>query len=549
MAQTQTQVSLKNNNIFTSSTIASYSAISNSYNYTEVAVGTNGINNVIKGNSVVNPNISVTSINTYGLVFMGTNVYGTAGNTLSQYSTQDSGGGISFVRSWDISTSATSGTVLPYTNNATTKIPATTVGSQTNNYNTTSFPITVESTGNTITATGTFSYTVTSVFGTSNYLDADGTNIYALLPDSRILSISITANVPTCTIIAGPILSNLSTSPAFGLAYGLTTSTGFLYSFDGYSQILNSININDGSFAPLTGTGGSNQYQTSSTLYYAQGSGITEYLYNGINYLLISASSGLNNPYYSIDAIQLSVNLTTRSSTNLSGTTVTSNQSQIAFKYSTIFSFQEVPISMTISTNTNILYTVSSYIPTGGGNPVYNYYQFSITISGAPICFLKGTYIYTNKGYELIETLKKGDLVNTFKDNYVAIDTIVEEEIIHDARQERNKCQLYKLDYPEYPQLLKELYITGAHSILVGKLTEKQKAHIIQDYGKVFATDLFDRLPAYIDERAKVHDESGKYTIYHLALENENNFSNYGIFANGLLVESLSKNDCVNRLF
>jgi hypothetical protein len=179
----------------------------------------------------------------------------------------------------------------------------------------------------------------------------------------------------------------------------------------------------------------------------------------------------------------------------------------------------------------------------------YYNYQLSITVSGAPICFLKGTYIYTNKGYELIETLKKGDLVNTFKDNYVAIDTIVEEEIIHDARQERNKCQLFKLDYPEYPQLLKELYITGAHSILVGKLTEKQKARIIQDYGKVFATDLFDRLPAYIDERAKVHDESGKYTIYHLALENENNFTNYGIFANGLLVESLSKNDCVNRLF
>jgi len=30
-------------------------------------------------------------------------------------------------------------------------------------------------------------------------------------------------------------------------------------------------------------------------------------------------------------------------------------------------------------------------------------------------------------------------------------------------------------------------------------------------------------------------------TIYHLALENENYFSNYGIYANGLLVESCSK--------
>jgi hypothetical protein len=162
---------------------------------------------------------------------------------------------------------------------------------------------------------------------------------------------------------------------------------------------------------------------------------------------------------------------------------------------------------------------------------------------------LKGTYIYTKEGYKQIENLKKGDLVNTFKDNYVAIDTIIEEEMYHDASKPRNKGQLFKLDYPEYPQLLKELYITGAHSILVGKLTEKQKEQILKDYGKVFATDLFDRLPAYIDEKAKVHEESGTYTIYHLALENENMYSNYGIFANGLLVESLSKNDCVNRTY
>jgi hypothetical protein len=174
-------------------------------------------------------------------------------------------------------------------------------------------------------------------------------------------------------------------------------------------------------------------------------------------------------------------------------------------------------------------------------------YQLQIGVADIPICFLKGTYIYTNEGYKMIETLKKGDFVNTFKDNYVRIDTIVEEELIHDAEKERNNRQLFKLSYPEYPQLLKDLYITGAHSILVGKLTEKQEKQIIKDYGKTFATDLFDRLPAYIDEKAKVHEESGTYTIYHLCLENENMYSNYGIFANGLLVESISKNDCVNR--
>jgi hypothetical protein len=216
----------------------------------------------------------------------------------------------------------------------------------------------------------------------------------------------------------------------------------------------------------------------------------------------------------------------------------------IAFLQQLVYSFQETPINMGIAgDNLFALSTNSNF------GVKYSVYQLQINAYAVPICFLKGTYIYTNQGYRLIETLKKGDFVNTFKDNYVPIDTIVEEEIVHDATKERNNGQLFKLSYPEYPQLLKDLYITGAHSILVGKLTDTQREKIIKDYGRTFATDLFDRLPAYIDEKAKVHEESGTYTIYHLCLENDNMYTNYGIFANGLLVESLSKNDCVNRIY
>ena len=41
--------------------------------------------------------------------------------------------------------------------------------------------------------------------------------------------------------------------------------------------------------------------------------------------------------------------------------------------------------------------------------------------------------------------------------------------------------------------------------------------------------------------RAKVYEVPGEYTIYHVALENEDNYMNYGIYANGLLVETCSK--------
>lgn len=46
---------------------------------------------------------------------------------------------------------------------------------------------------------------------------------------------------------------------------------------------------------------------------------------------------------------------------------------------------------------------------------------------------------------------------------------------------------------------------------------------------------------ACIDERSKVYQKQGYHTFYHLALENENYYYNYGIYANGLLVESCSK--------
>jgi hypothetical protein len=47
-------------------------------------------------------------------------------------------------------------------------------------------------------------------------------------------------------------------------------------------------------------------------------------------------------------------------------------------------------------------------------------------------------------------------------------------------------------------------------------------------------------LPACVDHRSCVFETPGKYIIYHLALENEDYYMNYGIYANGLLVETTS---------
>jgi hypothetical protein len=48
-------------------------------------------------------------------------------------------------------------------------------------------------------------------------------------------------------------------------------------------------------------------------------------------------------------------------------------------------------------------------------------------------------------------------------------------------------------------------------------------------------------LPACVDNRASVYEKPGSFTIYHLALDNNDYYMNYGIYANGLLVETCSK--------
>jgi hypothetical protein len=47
-------------------------------------------------------------------------------------------------------------------------------------------------------------------------------------------------------------------------------------------------------------------------------------------------------------------------------------------------------------------------------------------------------------------------------------------------------------------------------------------------------------LPACVDDRTKILEEDGVHTIWHLSLEHSNYYMNYGIYANGLLVETAS---------
>ena len=158
------------------------------------------------------------------------------------------------------------------------------------------------------------------------------------------------------------------------------------------------------------------------------------------------------------------------------------------------------------------------------------------------VCFKEGSKILTDNGYKPIESLRKGDKVKTLKHGFLPIDMIGKRDIYNPAIKDRINDQLYKCSKEKYPELTEDLVITGCHSILVDRfINQKQREKVIEVNGDTYVTDKKYRLPACVDERASVYEVQGNFTIYHIALENDDYYMNYGIYANGLLVETCSK--------
>lgn len=160
-------------------------------------------------------------------------------------------------------------------------------------------------------------------------------------------------------------------------------------------------------------------------------------------------------------------------------------------------------------------------------------------------CFMKGTQILCFRGeeevYRPVQDLRKGDLVKTYRNGYLPIHMIGTSCLSNPGDNERTTNRLYKCSKELYPSLFEDLYITGCHSILVPALTNDQWENTKEILGNVYITDNHFRLMACVDEKAQPYQRDAMIDIYHIALENEDYYMNYGVYANGLLVETCSK--------
>jgi hypothetical protein len=182
-------------------------------------------------------------------------------------------------------------------------------------------------------------------------------------------------------------------------------------------------------------------------------------------------------------------------------------------------------------------YTITAFNQIGNSSS-----PFTLTFTMSATCFKEDTKILTKQGYRPIENLKKGDLIKTIKHGYVPIDMIGHREMYNPICEERIKDKLYVCTNKEYSEIFEDLIITGCHSILVDNYTtQEQLDKSTEVNGGIFETDGKWRLPACVDERARPYEKEGTFTIYHFALEHEDYLMNYGIYANGLIVETCSK--------
>jgi hypothetical protein len=191
------------------------------------------------------------------------------------------------------------------------------------------------------------------------------------------------------------------------------------------------------------------------------------------------------------------------------------------------------------STITNLWFDI--YKPAGSFY-LTNITVFEVVDPPTPICFKEDTKISclqdNNETDIFIQNLKSGDLVKTYKHGYLPVNVVGRNICYNPKNAQRLKSRLFKLKKEKYPSLKEDLIVTGCHSILESTISQSKGEELMEVNKRIYTTDELIRLPAYLDDRSDPYlDEYGDINVYHVALGNDES-RNYGIYANGLLVES-----------
>jgi len=166
------------------------------------------------------------------------------------------------------------------------------------------------------------------------------------------------------------------------------------------------------------------------------------------------------------------------------------------------------------------------------------------TITAA--CFSEDTKILclnldSKEEYIPVKNLKKGDLVKTYLHGYRKINIICKGILKNNISKFRD-C-MYKMKKTDENGLIEDLMVTGGHSIMVDELTKEEHDTTVRIW-KLDQVDNKYLLMAGISDKFEQIQGDKIFKYYHFSLENDGNPDNrYGVFANGVLVETPSETD------
>ena len=209
------------------------------------------------------------------------------------------------------------------------------------------------------------------------------------------------------------------------------------------------------------------------------------------------------------------------------------------------------PSWLSITPETGQAYVVT----TGGSGPVQTLVAIRAGPSGssmigngnlpgfAPQCFGEGSKILTGETWTPIENLRIGDLVTTYSHGLRPITHIGKGHMINNPDL-WHTC-MYRGQLKGFDTLL----VTGGHAFLVDYLSESQQRAQAGFWGseEVVIDDKILMVAPVSDKFTKITDRS-VYVYYHFVVENDGDDDRrYGVYANGFLTETPSKNQFVQH--
>ena len=163
-----------------------------------------------------------------------------------------------------------------------------------------------------------------------------------------------------------------------------------------------------------------------------------------------------------------------------------------------------------------------------------------------PCCFSEGTRILgltaqLKEEYRLVQNLLIGDFIKSYLHGYRKVSKILKGSFVNNPTEHGVANCMYRMSKTEDNGLIEDLTLTRNHGVLVEKLTEDEEKKVDKNNLPVI-DGLLSIITSDSDKFEKVKD-TNVYNYYHFSLDGDgDNDRRFGVYANGLLVETPSNN-------